>query len=111
MSKVRKAAVKPSTDTIQVQWKEPTRGEVTGYRVTCSPKEATDDSDKVQEIKIKKSKETRAKFTNLTPGDVYLVKIFTVAEKLETKEPVILTAKTSEWLHSCRDGSRILHQE
>ena len=85
-------------DTIRVAWKQPPKGEVTGYRLTCTQKDAEEGSD-VIEVKVDNPDETRAKFTDLSPGVEYEVKIWTVADDKESRHPVVLKTKTSELDH------------
>ena len=105
VNKVNAAAVAETTpNSIAVSWKKPLVGEVTGYRVTCVQKVTEEESQdgqevkevKGQEVKLDKPKLTTATFTNLSADVEYTIGIYTVAEDKETKEPVVVNAKTSE---------------
>ena len=97
-------------DTIIVSWKTPD-GDVTGYRLTCAPKDAKESAG--QELKVDDAKAKMATFEGLSEDTEYVIKIYTLSGDRESDRAKVSTT-TSEllwnigkalidvWIQSCK---------
>ncbi|XP_071837899.1 uncharacterized protein [Apostichopus japonicus] len=88
--KVKSAKADSTSTAIKVTWGKP-RGDITGYRLTCIPKEGSESDTK--EIKLDGPRNYEATFDGLDSDTEFVIEIFTVHEERESYR-VYLAAKT-----------------
>lgn len=95
--KVKSAKADSTPTAIKVTWGKP-RGDITGYRLTCIPKEGSESDTK--EIKLDGPRNYEATFDGLDSDTEFVIEIFTVHEERESYR-VYLAAKTGKISRFC----------